>query len=133
MVVNLWATWCPPCRHEMPVLRDAQSRHSEVVFVFANQGESADAVRHYLDSERLRLDNVLLDSGMQTGQRAGSGALPTTLFYNAQGKLVNRHLGELSTESLAGYIESLRTSGSPEDLMLRLAGLKPVMGRNAGE
>src|SRR5690606_40886240 len=41
-VVNLWATWCPPCRREMPVLRDAQQRYPDIAFIFANQGESAE-------------------------------------------------------------------------------------------
>lgn len=37
MVVNLWATWCPPCRREMPILRDAQQENRDIVFVFANE------------------------------------------------------------------------------------------------
>ena len=40
-VINLWATWCPPCVREMPVLHQAQAANPEVNFVFINQGESA--------------------------------------------------------------------------------------------
>lgn len=107
MVLNLWATWCPPCRREMPVLRDAQARHPDVNFIFANQGEAAEAVRHYLESEQLDLKNVLLDSRLQIGQQIGSVAMPTTLFFNAQGKLIDRRLGELSAATLEQRIELL--------------------------
>ncbi len=39
LVINLWATWCPPCRREMPVLAAAQQANPDVRFVFVNQGE----------------------------------------------------------------------------------------------
>ena len=43
-VINLWASWCPPCRREMPALIAAAKAHPEVRFVFANQGEDADTI-----------------------------------------------------------------------------------------
>jgi thiol-disulfide isomerase/thioredoxin len=109
MVVNLWASWCPPCRREMPVLAAAQQRESGVVFVFANQGEGAAAVLRYLSASPLGLDHVLLDTGSALGQVVGSTSLPTTLFYDARGRLVNAHLGELSAASLASQLQKLRT------------------------
>jgi len=112
MVVNLWATWCPPCRREMPVLRDAQARHRDIVFVFANQGESADAVRRFIESEHLALENVLLDPHMQLGAKTGSNAFPTTLFYDGKGVLSDRRLGELSPATLIQRIDALRSSQS---------------------
>ena len=108
LVINLWASWCPPCRREMPVLGAAQLRHPEVNFVFANQGESQDTVRNYLAGEALKLDNMLLDSGRQLSAMLGSGALPTTLFFDAQGVLVEKRMGELSAATLAQRLESLR-------------------------
>ncbi|MGZ8294575.1 MAG: prolipoprotein diacylglyceryl transferase family protein [Telluria sp.] len=114
VVINLWASWCPPCRREMPVLRQAQINHPEIVFVFANQGETADTVRKYMAAERIALENVLLDSNGQIGALTSSGALPTTLFYNAQGHLVERRLGELSAATLAQRLESLRAAPAKE-------------------
>lgn len=108
LVVNLWATWCPPCRREMPVLAEAQRDNPELTILFVNQGEGQDVVNQYLQAEALELDNVLLDSGGRLGQHVGSMALPSTLFYDAEGRQVGSHLGELSRASLARALEVLQ-------------------------
>ncbi|EVT85758.1 peroxiredoxin [Pseudomonas aeruginosa VRFPA09] len=112
LVINLWASWCPPCRREMPVLQQAQAENPDVVFLFANQGESAETVRHFLQGENLRLDNLLFDNGGQLGQQVGSVALPTTVFYTAEGRLLGSHLGELSRGSLARYLEAFEPAAA---------------------
>lgn len=113
MVVNLWASWCPPCQREMPVLATAQQQQTGVIFVFANQGEDAVKVQSFLSARRLDLANVLLDPGTALGKAVGSTALPTTLFYDASGRLVDVHLGELSAASLASKLRQLRVSPIP--------------------
>jgi len=106
-VVNLWATWCPPCVREMPVLQQAQAERSDVHFVLVNQGERATRVRDYLASRQLRLRNVLVDEGNALGAFTGHRALPTTLFYDAQGRLVDTRVGELSAASLAHRLSAI--------------------------
>lgn len=107
-VVNLWATWCPPCRREMPVLAAAQAREKSIRFVFANQGEDAAAVSRYLSAAALPLANVVLDASSSIGRQVGSAGLPTTLFYDASGRLVDVHMGPLSSASLASKLGRLR-------------------------
>ncbi len=108
-VVNLWATWCPPCRRELPLLADAQARHPELQFVFANQGEVRATVQAYLDGRpEVELENVVLDLGGQFGQAFDSLGLPTTLFFDAQGRHVLTHVGELSTAALFNYLTDLQ-------------------------
>lgn len=109
-VVNLWATWCPPCRREMPVLHAAQLSRPDVHFVFLNQGESAQQVSAYLRKSGLALRNVLLDGRGEVGAALGHRALPTTLFFDAQGRLVDTRVGELSEASLAERLSSLPSS-----------------------
>ncbi|HEU4774824.1 MAG TPA: TlpA disulfide reductase family protein [Lysobacter sp.] len=110
MVLNLWATWCPPCRREMPVLSAAQQRHEGVNFVFVNQGEGPDLIRDYLGGEGLTLANVLLDPFSSVMQGVGSRGLPTTLFFDGNGKLVDTHMGELSEASLTRKLQALGSS-----------------------
>ena len=105
MVVNLWATWCPPCRREMPVLARAQARRSDVTFAFVNQGESGKVIGDYLRGGNLQLRNVLLDPFSSVSRDAGSRGLPTTLFFDADGRLVDTHMGELSEASLAQKLQ----------------------------
>lgn len=118
LVVNLWATWCPPCRREMPVLSSAQQNERDVVFAFASQGEDESTVQRYLSESGLALSNVLLDPQQQLGREVGSRVFPTTLFYDATGRLVDSHVGELSRASLAAKLSQLRT---------------PAMAAKAGE
>ena len=115
LVVNLWASWCPPCRREMPVLAAAQQRETGVRFVFVNQGEEGATAQRYLSAGQLNLANVLLDPDAALGREVGSGALPTTLFYDADGRLIDTHLGELSAASLASKLNSLRPSAGAPD------------------
>lgn len=106
LVINLWATWCPPCRREMPVLKAAQLAHPDINFVFVNQGESAAAVQRYLDANGLQMSNVVLDPAKQLSAQTGSSGYPTTLFYDAQGRLYKRHMGELSHATLSDKINA---------------------------
>ena len=100
-VVNLWATWCPPCVREMPVLQKAQADQPDVNFVFLNQGESADKVGAWLQARNLTMRNVLLDPTRTAGAVFKQSALPMTLFFDAKGGLVSTRIGELSSATLA--------------------------------
>ncbi|MHC1651823.1 redoxin family protein [Stenotrophomonas maltophilia] len=108
LVLNLWATWCGPCRREMPVLSAAQKAHAEVQFVFLNQGETLGEVQGFLASEGLMLGNVLLDDQAAAATVLGVQAYPSTLFFDADGRLRELHLGELTAAGLEHKLRRLR-------------------------
>jgi thiol-disulfide isomerase/thioredoxin len=106
-VVNLWATWCPPCVREMPVLHQAQVDHPSVNFVFVNAGEPAQRVQSWLQGRRLPLRNVLLDQANQVSRHFQAPGFPTTLFFDARGVLVSVRVGELSAATLRARLAAL--------------------------
>jgi thiol-disulfide isomerase/thioredoxin len=107
-VVNLWATWCAPCRAEMPVLAAAQQRERDIRFLFVNQGESAAVVLGYLQREGIELQGVWLDPASALGPAVGSKGLPTTLFFDAAGRRVHAHFGLLNAAALQARLKDLR-------------------------
>jgi len=123
LVVNLWASWCPPCRREMPLLAQAQKAQGDIAFVFVNQGEKQDIVQHYLSGNRgengIGLSNVVLDRNTTLGKAVGSMALPTTLFYDASGQLRATHIGELSAASLADKLRQLHEPAKQASVTLK--------------
>lgn len=106
-VINLWATWCPPCRREMPLLSEMAAERPDVAFWLVNQAEGAATVARYAEEEGLEPTLIYLDPQSHLATASRSRGLPTTLFVAADGTIVARHLGELSRPLLESYLARL--------------------------
>lgn len=112
VVVNLWASWCPPCRREMPVLMAGQQNHPNIQFIWINQGEPAHLVHRYALRQGLPPAQTWLDPSLALTQSLQQRSLPTTLFYDAAGNLTAIRNGELSTATLESHVEAILQPGN---------------------
>lgn len=107
-IVNLWASWCPPCRREMPLLQETAAANPDIPLLLVNQGEAPSTVSSYLQRQGIDPRRVLIDSDGRFASRLGASALPTTLFVNSEGAIVQMHSGEISRAALISGIRELR-------------------------
>lgn len=111
LVVNFWATWCIPCREEIPVLMKVQRKYvSNGVQIVGIAIDNADKVQNY--AADMRIDYALLIGGVETlslgrdlGNRAG--VLPFTLVLDRTGKVVHSHTGIVTEASLGAILVPL--------------------------
>jgi len=110
LVINLWASWCPPCRREMPMMVDVAGGQDQVDVVFANQGEGPDTIRQFLEAESLQPELVAVDFGQMLSRHFGAFGMPTTLFITPDGHVEHTHLGEVSRAVFKSRLEALAQS-----------------------
>jgi len=91
--INFWATWCPPCRAEMPSLdklyKDLQS-DDHLVFLFVNEDEDTQKAIKYIENNNF---SIPLYNRLSVSAEIFSGTLPTTIVLNKEGKIVLKHEG----------------------------------------
>jgi thiol-disulfide isomerase/thioredoxin len=108
MVLNLWASWCPPCRREMPMLvRTAAQRH-DLAFVFINEDSNLADALQFMKEAGVPQETVVADANGTLMKQLRAAALPTTLFVAADGKVVSIHVGGLSEATLQNELQKLR-------------------------
>jgi len=110
VLLNFWATWCPPCRAEMPSMQQmAEIYGPEQLQVLAvNVGEAPRRIQQYLQASGLNL-TVLLDQKNEMAEAWGVNAMPTTYLIDVEGRPRLRLRGEVdwTSREAAGLIEPL--------------------------
>jgi len=106
-VVNLWASWCGPCRKEMPVLAEAARRTPDVRFVGINTQDRPEAAADFLAQTGVTYPQLVDIDGLVLADTRVPG-LPVTLAVDTDGKLVDRVIGEISEAELNALLASLR-------------------------
>ena len=94
LFVNFWATWCPPCREEMPSMQKLHARlkDKDFLMVAIDLQESAEPVKKFLNEYELTF-MTLLDSKGETGPLFGINSIPTTLIMDKNGMIIGVAMG----------------------------------------
>lgn len=105
VVLNLWASWCPPCRAEMPAINTASQRHPEVAFV--GVAVQDDPIKSADFATEIGITyTIALDDGSVEDAYPVMG-LPGTFFINSDGTIAKRHFGVVTIDSLDDDIAEL--------------------------
>lgn len=111
VILNFWATWCAPCRLEMPELQRAQAEFdaasdSGPIVLTINEQDSAERVSEFFDEVGLTL-TALLDSEGEVGTTYGAFFLPTTVIVGPDGTVAAVHRGMISRDQLDQYLGAI--------------------------
>lgn len=110
VLVNNWATWCPPCKAEMPVLAAYYNEHHSEGFtlVAIEAGDSADIVSPFVQNYNLKF-TVWLDPDGKSLRAFGNGSLPNSYVIDRSGIVRYAWTGEISQPMLEKYVTPLLT------------------------
>ena len=134
-VLNIWASWCSPCRDEAPILERgwAEARRRGVLVVGLDQQDVEEDARAFMDAFKVSYPNVR-DPGDDTARSYGATGLPETFFVDARGRIVGHVIGALtSDDQMTTGIEAARTGqvvGAERggDLRRRASPLRALKG-----
>jgi len=108
VLVNLWATWCPPCREEMPALQEFYEKYKNDGFVLIaiNQEERREAVIPFVEEFGLTFP-VWLDEDFQAGRNFKTISLPSSYVVDRSGRVRLMWIGGISRRNLEKFVPNL--------------------------
>ena len=107
VVLNFWATWCGPCKDEMPFFQEIYEKYaSEIAVLAVNNQETVDKVSPFVEELGLTYE-ILMDNDGSVATQYQVIGFPTTYFIDPNGIIKFLHVGVLTEEQLDGYLDLL--------------------------
>lgn len=107
--LNFFATWCPPCRAEMPEMEEfyQETKNSDLVMLTVNLGEDKATVQKFISSNKFNFP-VLLDADTAVATKYQIASIPTSYFIDREGNIVTKHLGSMTKEDMKKYVDAIK-------------------------
>jgi len=110
VIINFWATWCSPCRLEMPVFQNKFDEFSEELLILAvNSQDTAEDAQFFMDELNLSFD-VLLDTSGEVHKKYQVRGFPTTYVVDNDGIIRKQHVGTITEDQLDEYLSIIGLS-----------------------
>lgn len=109
VMLNFWATWCPPCKKEMPEIEKFNEKHNDDIEIVAvNIQESTDKVKKFINENDYHFP-IYLDKSGKVSEGYSIYAIPTTYFIGTDGKIQQpRHAGPMTYDFMADMLQKLK-------------------------
>jgi thiol-disulfide isomerase/thioredoxin len=108
VVVNFWATWCGPCKKEIPAFNRVYAKYKDqgvvMLGVLHDQTVDTNGALNFMSDNEFTYPVVVADQAVLSAYHF-PGALPTTFIYDRSGRIVTEHKGPMSEEQLAALVE----------------------------
>lgn len=107
--LNFWASWCPPCKAEMPEMEKLyqETKDSDLVILAINLAEDKSTVQNFLKDNQYNFP-VLLDTDNSVASNYQVVSIPTSFFIDKEGNIIDKHIGTMSIENMKSYISNLK-------------------------
>lgn len=106
--LNFWASWCPPCKAEMPDIERVykETKDSDLVILAINVGESRKVAKSFIESKEFNF-TVLLDLDENTASKYKLSGYPTSYFIDTEGNIASSKIGYMTLEEMKAHINEL--------------------------
>ncbi len=109
VVLNFWASWCPPCLEEFPSLIDLQRRMPNVVVLAVSFDTDANAYRQYIADNHIAGITTILDASQQSNHAFDTSRPPETYIIDSRGVIVRKFIGaqDWTSPEIMNYLRNL--------------------------
>lgn len=108
VIIDIFATWCPPCIESIPNLKDIKEKYKdslEIVSVLFQDDKSVDEMNQFIEEYKLNYPITMGDENQRLANELGVSRVPEMFLFSKSGKFVHRFVGKVSKEELEKYLQ----------------------------
>jgi len=108
VILNFWATWCPPCQDEIPALEKFHQEHKDIEMIgvadYIGEKKDLNFIKNFVNKNSMNY-RILIDENGDNFRKYGVLSIPTTYFINPNGEVVFKQIGPLTEKQLNAFLK----------------------------